>query len=126
MRYNKEEKFLEASGNILITNQIENIEIISDKITYDKNEEKIVSSGNVEIKIENNYRLKTKKIIYLKNSEEILINDSSEKKFGKKAKCKIIDQKKSFLQRRLSTSLLDTDSILQKIEEKAYWSRYGL
>ena len=77
MRYNKEEKFLEASGNILITNQIENIEIISDKITYDKNEEKIVSSGNVEIKIENNYRLKTKKIIYLKNSEEILINDSS-------------------------------------------------
>ena len=77
MRYNKEEKFLEASGNILITNQIENLEIISDKITYDKNEEKIVSSGNVEIKIENNYRLKTKKIIYLKNSEEILINDSS-------------------------------------------------
>ncbi len=77
MRYNKEEKFLEASGNILITNQIENIEIISDKITYDKNEEKIVSSGNVEIKIENNYRLKTKKIIYLRNSEEILINDSS-------------------------------------------------
>ncbi len=77
MRYNKEEKFLEASGNILITNQIENIEIISDKITYDKNKEKIVSSGNVEIKIENNYRLKTKKIIYLKNSEEILINDSS-------------------------------------------------
>ena len=77
MRYNKEEKFLEASGNILITNQIENLEIISDKITYDKNEEKIVSSGNVEIKIENNYRLKTKKIIYLKNSEEILINDNS-------------------------------------------------
>ncbi len=77
MRYNKEEKFLEASGNILITNQIENIEIISDKITYDKNEEKIISSGNVEIKIENNYRLKTKKIIYLRNSEEILINDSS-------------------------------------------------
>ncbi len=77
MRYNKEEKFLEASGNILITNQIENIEIISDKITYDKNEEKIISSGNVEIKIENNYKLKTKKIIYLRNSEEILINDSS-------------------------------------------------
>ncbi len=77
MRYNKEEKFLEASGNILITNQIENLEITSDKITYDKNEEKIVSSGNVEIKIENNYRLKTKKIIYLRNSEEILINDSS-------------------------------------------------
>ena len=27
MRYDKEKKFLEASGNIIITNQIENIEI---------------------------------------------------------------------------------------------------
>ena len=77
MRYDKEEKFLKASGNILITNQIENLEIISDKITYDKNEEKIVSSGNVEIKFEDNYTLKTKEIIYLKNSQEILINYSS-------------------------------------------------
>ena len=77
MRYDKEEKFLEASGNILITNQVENIEILSDKITYDKDEEKIVSSGNVEIKLEDNYRLKTKEIIYLKNSEEIFINDIS-------------------------------------------------
>jgi len=74
MKYNKEEKFLEASGNISITNQIRNIEIISDNITYDKNLEKIVSSGNVEIKFEDNYSLKTKEIIYLKNSEEILIN----------------------------------------------------
>ena len=39
--------------------------------------EKIVSSGNVEIKFENNYTLKTKEIIYLKNSEEILINNIS-------------------------------------------------
>ncbi len=77
MRYDKEKKFLEASGNILITNQIENIEIISDKITYDKNIEKIVSSGNVGIKFEKDYTLKTKEIIYLKDSEEILINDIS-------------------------------------------------
>ena len=50
MRYEKEKKFLEASGNIVITNRIENIKIISDNITYDKKAEKIVSSGNVEIK----------------------------------------------------------------------------
>ena len=74
MRYDKEEKFLEAKGNITITNQIDNIEIISDKVTYDMNTEKIVSSGNVEIKIENDYTLKTKEIIYLKNYQEILIN----------------------------------------------------
>ncbi len=74
MKYNKDEKFLEASGNIIITNQNENIEIISDNITYDKNTEKIVSSGNVEIKFDNEYLLNTKEIIYLKKSEEILIN----------------------------------------------------
>ena len=61
MRYDKEKNFLEASGNIVITNQIENIEINSDNITYDKNIEKIISSGNVEIKFENNYTLKQKK-----------------------------------------------------------------
>ena len=77
MRYDKEKKFLQASGNIIITNQIENIKIISDNIIYDKNIEKIVSSGNVEIKFEDNYSLTTKEIIYLKNSEEILIKHIS-------------------------------------------------
>ncbi len=82
MRYDKEEKFLEASGNIVITNQLENIEILSDNITYDKEKEKIISSGNVEIKFEDNYTLKTKKIVYLKNSEEILINNITKIKDG--------------------------------------------
>ena len=77
MRYDKEKKFLQANGNIIITNQIENIKIISDNITYDKNIEKIVSSGNVEIKFEENYSLLTKEIIYLRNSEEIIINHFS-------------------------------------------------
>ena len=54
------------------------------------------------------------------------INEIIENKFGKKAKIKIIDQKISFLQRRFSSSLIDSDSVLQKIEEKALWSRYGL
>ena len=77
MRYDKEKKFLEANGNIVITNQIKNIKIYSDNISYDKNIEKIVSSGNVEVKIENNYFLNTKEIVYLKNSGEITINHAS-------------------------------------------------
>ena len=52
------------------------------------------------------------------------------KRFGKKAKIKIIDQKKSFIQRRLSSSfpdsIIDTDKVIEKLEEKALWSRYGL
>ena len=74
MIYNKEKKFLQANGNIIIRNKRENIEIKSDEITYDKNIEKIISSGNVEIKFNDNYTLATKEIIYLKNSGEILIN----------------------------------------------------
>ncbi len=77
MRYDKEKKFLEADGNIIVTNKFKNIRISSDNISYDKNLEKIVSSGNVEIKLEDNYTLYTKEIIYLKNSEEIFINYTS-------------------------------------------------
>ena len=54
------------------------------------------------------------------------INEIIENKFGKKAKIKIIEQKKSFLQRKFSSSLLNTDELLEKIEEKSFWSRYGL
>jgi len=82
MRYDKEEKFLEASGNIVITNEAENIKIFSDNITYDEKKEKIISSGNVEIKFEDNYTLNTKEIVYLKNSEEILINNITKIKDG--------------------------------------------
>ena len=54
------------------------------------------------------------------------INDVIKHKYGKQAKIKIIDQKKSFIQRKLSTSLIDTETLIQKIEEKAMWSRFGL
>ena len=77
MRYDKEKKYLQADGNIVIKNQAEKIVISSDRISYDKNNEKIVSSGNVEIKLDNNYILNTKEIIYFKNSGEILVNHLS-------------------------------------------------
>ena len=54
------------------------------------------------------------------------IYDIIQQRFGKKAKIKIIDQKKSFIQRKLSSSLIDSEAIMQKIEEKAMWSRFGL
>ena len=49
-----------------------------------------------------------------------------ENRFGKKAKLKFIDQKKSFLQRKLSTSLINTNEVIDRIEEKAMWSKFGL
>ena len=57
-------------------------------------------------------------------------NEILKKKFGKKTKLKIIEQKKSFIQRKLSSnlsnSLINTDELIDKLEEKALWSRYGL
>ena len=54
------------------------------------------------------------------------INEIIHQKFGKKAKIKFIDQKKSFIQRKLSSSLLDSETLMQKIEEKAMWAKFGL
>jgi signal peptide peptidase SppA len=54
------------------------------------------------------------------------INNVIKKKFGNKTKIKFIDQKKSFLQKKLSSSLIDSDTLIQKIEERAMWSRFGL
>ena len=58
------------------------------------------------------------------------VNEILKKKFGKKVKLKIIDQKKSFIQRKLSSklpsSLINTEELIDKLEEKALWSRYGL
>ena len=57
-------------------------------------------------------------------------NEILKKKFGKKVKLKIIDQKKSFIQRKLSSnlpsSLINTEELIDQLEEKALWSRYGL
>ena len=54
------------------------------------------------------------------------INEVIKKRFGKKAKIKLIDQKKSFIQRKLSSSIINIDEVMDKIEEKVMWSKFGL
>ena len=54
------------------------------------------------------------------------INQVLQNKFGKKVKIKMINQKKSFLQRRFSSSVFNSEEILNKIEEKVMLSRFGL
>ena len=54
------------------------------------------------------------------------INEVLEKKFGKKVKIKMINQKKSFLQKRFSSSIFNSEEILAKVEEKLMLSRFGL
>ena len=58
------------------------------------------------------------------------IEHTLKKKFGSKTKIKIMEQKKSFIQKKLSSSidnkLIDYSDIIRALEEKAYWSRFGL
>tara|TARA_Y100000590_G_scaffold375292_1_gene440146 strand:+ start:25 stop:849 length:825 start_codon:yes stop_codon:yes gene_type:complete len=58
------------------------------------------------------------------------LNETIKIKFGEKSKIKMIEPKKSFLQRKLSSkvssSLVDTEKLIQSFEERSYWSRYGL
>ena len=58
------------------------------------------------------------------------LNEILKNKFGEKIKVKMIEQKKSFIQRKLSSnmisSLIDSERLIEYLEEKAYWSRYGL
>ena len=54
------------------------------------------------------------------------INEVIKKRFGKKAKIKLIDPKKSFIQRKLSSSIINIDEVMDKIEEKVMWSKFGL
>ena len=58
------------------------------------------------------------------------IDETLKNKFGEKTKIKIIEPKKSFIQRKLSAnfsnSLFDSEKLIAYLEEKAYWSKYGL
>ena len=53
------------------------------------------------------------------------INQIIREKYGNKANINLIDQKKSFLQKRLSSSINNND-IFNRLEEMIMWSRYGL
>ena len=58
------------------------------------------------------------------------LHETLKNKFGEKTKIKMIEPKKSFIQRKLSSklssSLIDTEKLIKYLEDKVYWSRYGL
>ena len=100
-------------------------------ISYVKNRRGLKLKKNKQNEIFSGLFWVGKQAIDLGLADEIgSIHQIINKRFGKKAKIKIIDQKKSFIQRKLSSSLpksiIDTDKVIEKLEEKALWSRYGL
>ena len=77
MDYNKLNQIITAKGNIRIENLEENIKVFSDELTYIKNEEKIILTKNVKIDFGKKLTFKTEKIVYDKIKKQILINNLS-------------------------------------------------
>ena len=93
---------------------------------------KTLVSDNLETRIKIN--ISNKKIYKNKILVLLGLHDSIDTilktKLGKNVNIKLIDQNKSFIQRKLSSSfnhsLINTDELIDKLEEKALFSRYGL
>ena len=88
--YNKNTKILKLDGNVKIFDKIQNFEINSDKIIYDKILEKITSKTKTKIIINNSHIISGKDIIFFKSKLEIQSNEPStiEDKFDNLIKLK--------------------------------------
>ena len=75
--YNKNTKILKLHGSVKIFDNIQNFEINSDKIIYDKILEKITSKTNTNIIIDNSHIISGKNIIFFKTKLEIQSNEPS-------------------------------------------------
>ena len=98
--YDKILNILNAYGNVKIFDKINNYIIISEKITYVKNIEKIFTNGKTEAIIESKFRFLSKNVLFLKNE---MILSSSEK-----------------------SSLNDNDTTLYKFEKFNYSVNEGI
>ncbi len=73
MEYNKEIGIINAEGDIIIENNDNDIKIYGDKLIFNQNLNNLKVSKNVEIKILDNYTLKTELINYDIVKKEIVI-----------------------------------------------------
>ena len=86
--YNKNTKILNLEKNVKLLDQIQNFEINSDNVIYDKILEKITAKKNTKIKIENSHIISGENIVFFRNELAIRSNNRIiiEDKFGNKIK----------------------------------------
>ena len=81
--YQIEKNVLNANGNVLIEDKIDNYTINTQNITYDKNLDRIITEGNTETIIQSKYKfissnvLLDRKLKNLKSSEKSIIYDDN-------------------------------------------------
>ena len=64
--YNKNTKILKLESNVSVLDKIQNFEISSDYIIYDKLLEKIISKTNTKIEIDNSHVLSGENIVFFR------------------------------------------------------------
>ena len=75
--YLKIENILNATGKVIIKDTINDYNISSDNITYDRNNEKIISEGPTKSKINSRFILKSSDVIFLRNQKLLSSNKNS-------------------------------------------------
>ena len=76
-KYNKNTKILKLESNVKILDKIQNFEIRSDNIIYDKLLEKIISKTKTKIKINDTYVLSGENIVFFRSKMKIQSKESS-------------------------------------------------
>ena len=76
-KYNKIDLHLELIGNVVAVNSSDNTVITGNKIDYFKNQEKFISTGDVEIKISDKYTINSSNLTYFKIKEHFFSKDQT-------------------------------------------------
>jgi len=76
-KYNKIDLHLELVGNVVAINSSDDTVITGNKIDYFKNQEKFISTGDVEIKISDKYTINSSNLTYFKIKEHFFSKDQT-------------------------------------------------
>ena len=75
--YDRQLNIIIAKNNVSLENKIQDYKIISDYISYYKNEDKFFSEGKTTAIVESKYNFKSSNVTFFKNSLEIFSNEST-------------------------------------------------
>ncbi len=75
--YNRDLNIITAKKNVSLEDKIQDYKLISDFISYSKNEEKFFSDGKTTAIVDSKYNFKSSNVTFLKNSLEIFSNEST-------------------------------------------------
>ena len=153
--YDKNQNTLDAKGNVKVEENLKNIILLSDHITYYKNSEKIISkknsqavsnnlkiqakeieynkilntiNANIDVKIEDNIKdiiVYSEDITYLKNKEKIFTQGATEiiieKKYNFKSKDTILLRNEQILSSKHKSIVKDDDDNVYNFENFIYF-----